>query len=48
MMAMVRLQAEVMSYADVFLITTVMFLGVAAFALLMRRPQARAAGGGGH
>jgi len=48
MMAMVRLQAEVMSYADVFLITTVMFLAVAACALLMRRPQARAGAGGGH
>ena len=40
MMAMVRLQAAVMSYADVFLMLTVLFLALAAFGLLMKRPQA--------
>jgi MFS transporter, DHA2 family, multidrug resistance protein len=40
---MVRLQAEVMSYADVFLLLTVIFLALAAAGLLMKRPQAPAA-----
>jgi DHA2 family multidrug resistance protein len=40
---MVRLQAAVMSYADVFLMMTVLFLALAAFGLLMKRPQAVAA-----
>ena len=40
MFNMVRLQAAVMSYADVFLMMTVLFLALAAFGLLMRRPQA--------
>jgi DHA2 family multidrug resistance protein len=44
--AMVRLQAEVMSYADVFLMMTVLFLTLAACAALMKRP--RAAAGAGH
>jgi DHA2 family multidrug resistance protein len=48
MMAMVRLQAEVMSYADVFLIMTILFLAIAAFGLVMKRPQAPAGAGGGH
>jgi DHA2 family multidrug resistance protein len=43
MMGMVRLQAAVMSYADVFLMLTVLFLGLAALGFLMRRPQATAA-----
>ena len=42
MNAMVRLQAAVMSYADVFLMLTVLFLVLAAFGLLMKRPQAAA------
>jgi DHA2 family multidrug resistance protein len=46
--AMVRLQAAVMSYADVFLMLTVLFLVLAAFGLLMKRPQAAAAAGAGH
>jgi DHA2 family multidrug resistance protein len=46
--AMVRLQAAVMSYADVFLMLTVLFFVLAAFGLLMKRPQAAAAAGGGH
>jgi MFS transporter, DHA2 family, multidrug resistance protein len=46
LMAMVRLQAAVMSYADVFLLLTVIFLAIAAFGLLMKRPQKPA--GAGH
>jgi DHA2 family multidrug resistance protein len=48
MMAMVRLQAAVLSYADVFLMLTVLFLALAAFALLMKRPKPQAAEGAGH
>jgi DHA2 family multidrug resistance protein len=48
MMAIVRKQAEVMSYADVFLMLTVVFLVLAAFAVLMKRPQAPAGAAGGH
>ena len=43
--ATVRLQAEVMSYADVFLMMTVLFLALAACGLLLRRPKAQVAGG---
>ena len=43
--AMVRLQAAVMSYADVFLMLTVLFLALAAFGLLMKRPPAAAGAG---
>jgi hypothetical protein len=32
-----------MSYADVFLMLTVLFVGLAALGFLMRRPQAAAA-----
>ena len=45
MIGMVRLQAAVMSYADVFLMMTVLFVALGAFGLLMKRPQAAAAGG---
>jgi DHA2 family multidrug resistance protein len=48
MMGIVRKQAEVMSFADVFLMLTVVFLVLAAFAVLMKRPQALAGGAGGH
>ncbi len=48
MTAMVRLQAAVMSYADVFLLLTVLFLGIAAFGLFMKRPKAAAGAGSGH
>jgi MFS transporter, DHA2 family, multidrug resistance protein len=48
MMAMVRLQAAVMSYADVFLMLTVLFLALAAVGLLMKRPQQPAGAGAGH
>jgi len=36
---LVRRQAEVMSFADVFLVLTVLFAGLALFALLMRKPE---------
>jgi DHA2 family multidrug resistance protein len=45
---MVRRQAAVMSYADVFLMMTVLFAGLAVLGLLMKRPQAPAASGAGH
>jgi MFS transporter, DHA2 family, multidrug resistance protein len=48
MMGMVRLQAAVMSYADVFLMMTVLFLGLAALGIVMKRPQAPAGSGAGH
>jgi DHA2 family multidrug resistance protein len=37
-----------MSFADVFLMLTVVFLVLAVFAVLMKRPQALGAGAGGH
>jgi DHA2 family multidrug resistance protein len=48
LMKIVRLQAAVMSYADVFLMLTVLFLVLAAFGLLMKRPQAPAGAAAGH
>jgi DHA2 family multidrug resistance protein len=40
MMGMVRQQATVMSFADVFMILTVLFVALAALGIIMRRPQA--------
>jgi DHA2 family multidrug resistance protein len=48
MMAMVRLQATVMSYADVFLLITVIFLALAALGIVMKRPQVPAGAAAGH
>ena len=48
MTALVRLQATVMSFADVFLIMTVLFVALAAFGIMMRRPQRPAGAAGGH
>ncbi len=48
MFAFVRLQAEVMSFADVFLMLTVLFAGLAAASMIMRRPEKLAATAGGH
>ena len=45
---MVRTQALVMSFADVFLILTVLFLGMASATLLIQRPRAAGGGGDGH
>jgi MFS transporter, DHA2 family, multidrug resistance protein len=44
----VRLQAAVMSYADVFLLLTALFFIVAAFGIFMKRPQAPAEASAGH
>ena len=46
--AIVHRQGVVMGFADVFLVLTFLFVGLAIMALLMRRPQAPQAGGGGH
>jgi DHA2 family multidrug resistance protein len=45
---MVQQQAYVMSFIDVFLLLTLLFAGLGAFALLMRKPGQAAGGGGGH
>jgi len=37
-----------MAFADVFLMLTVVFVGIAAVGLAMKRPAAPAAGAGGH
>ena len=48
MMAMARRQAAVMSFADVFLMLTVLFVALAALGIIMKRPAPVAAGAGGH
>ncbi|HEU5019915.1 MAG TPA: DHA2 family efflux MFS transporter permease subunit [Pseudolabrys sp.] len=48
MMGMVRRQAAVMSFADVFWMLTVLFLALAVLGVLMKRPAAVAAETGGH
>jgi DHA2 family multidrug resistance protein len=48
MMGMVRRQASVMSFADVFLILTVLFAVLAIAGVTMKRPAPVAAGAGGH
>jgi MFS transporter, DHA2 family, multidrug resistance protein len=48
MMGMVRLQAAVMSYADLFLMLTVLFLALAGVGIIMRRPQPVGAEAAGH
>jgi DHA2 family multidrug resistance protein len=48
MMGLVRQQAVVMSFADVFLMLTVLFLALAALGVVMRRPATGGAGAGGH
>ncbi len=48
MMAMVRRQAAVMSFADVFLMLTVLFFGLAALGIIMKRPAPAAADAAGH
>jgi DHA2 family multidrug resistance protein len=46
---MVRLQAQVMAFADVFFILTVLFVLLAGLGLIMKRPSLGGAGaGGGH
>ena len=49
MMLMARQQASVMSFADLFLMLTVLFVGLAALGVVMKRPVPAAGGGGaGH
>jgi DHA2 family multidrug resistance protein len=48
MSLMVRQQAAVMSFADVFLMLTVLFLVLAAFGVIMKKPAPAEAGAGGH
>jgi DHA2 family multidrug resistance protein len=45
---LVRQQAVVMSFADVFLMLTVLFVVLAAMGVMMKRPQPVGAGAGGH
>jgi MFS transporter, DHA2 family, multidrug resistance protein len=46
--AIVHRQGVVMAFADVFLLLTLLFLALAALAVVMKRPPATAAAGGGH
>ena len=48
MNGLVRQQAVVMSFADVFLMLTVLFVTLAALGVMMKRPKPVAAGAGGH
>ncbi len=49
MSLMARREATVMSFSDVFLILTILFVGLAVLGLVMKRPAATAgAGAGGH
>jgi DHA2 family multidrug resistance protein len=48
MMGMVRQQAAVMSFADVFLMLTILFLALAALGIIMKKPAPAGAGAGGH
>ena len=44
----VRKQANVLSFADVFLVLSILFVTLALFALLMNKPAAAAPAGAGH
>ncbi len=48
MSLMARQQASVMSFADVFLILTVLFVALAALGIIMKKPKPVAPGAGGH
>ncbi len=48
MAMMVRQQATVMAFADMFLILSVLFVGLAALGIIMKRPKPVGAGAGGH
>jgi len=48
MFMMARQQATVMSFADVFLMLTVLFVALAVLGIVMKRPAAVAAGGDAH
>jgi DHA2 family multidrug resistance protein len=45
---LVRTQANVLSFADVFLFLTLLFASAGLFTMLMRKPAAIPAGAGGH
>ncbi|PTM94253.1 DHA2 family efflux MFS transporter permease subunit [Mycoplana dimorpha] len=47
MVGMVERQAMVMSFSDVFMFLTVLFAGMLACVVMIRKPEARAGGGGG-
>ena len=44
--SIVHRQGVVMAFADVFLVLTVLFVGLAALAVVMKRPPAAASSGG--
>jgi DHA2 family multidrug resistance protein len=48
LMLIVRRQAVVMAFADVFLILSVLFVAIAALAVVMKRPAATPGGAGAH
>jgi MFS transporter, DHA2 family, multidrug resistance protein len=48
MSLMARREATVMSFSDVFLLLTILFVALAALGLMMKRPAAPAGAGGGH
>jgi DHA2 family multidrug resistance protein len=48
MMGLVRRQALVMSFADLFLVLTVLFIGLAMLGLIMKRPAPIGTASGGH
>ena len=48
LMGIVRQQATVMAFADVFLILTVLFGALAVLSVVMKRPKIAGGGGGGH
>jgi MFS transporter, DHA2 family, multidrug resistance protein len=48
MSLMARREATVMSFSDVFLLLTILFVALAALGLVMKRPAAPAGAGGGH
>jgi len=45
---MVRQQATVLSFIDVLMILTILFAGLAAFAIFMQKPAKLPSGAGGH
>ncbi|MFD1328055.1 DHA2 family efflux MFS transporter permease subunit [Mycoplana ramosa] len=47
MVGLVQRQAMIMSFSDVFLFLTVLFAAMLACVVMIRKPEARAAGGGG-
>jgi MFS transporter, DHA2 family, multidrug resistance protein len=48
MSLMARREAMVMSFSDVFLLLTILFVGLAVLGLVVKRPAAPADAGGAH